>query len=322
MVDLLQDQINTGEFFRYFKKFFKITSYIQLTYKDTDSVFEDIICLYVPLNKKYYLFFYGFEKNGNDSSGTIKIFNNEPKYDEIYKIIKLSSVFRYSDIFKKSTRIFKRYTHFKHNKKLYSEGYKLEHKTNPHFLNEEDYFNYHNTKGDYSIASSFALSNPEKYFHRYFKSRKNVSSYLSLSSGKIKEKIGSNRFFNFVMSDKLNYRSNIKFIEKIIYSYDDLEGFLEYVPKNIQESKSLKEEIRILRLFRSNDKRFIIKVFRTNKDKLDDLIKSYMPSTIFNDPYLMNELINLDINCTADIGKKLKRNKNFMSKVKKLLDNK
>ena len=122
------------------------------------------------------------------------------------------------------------------------------------------------------------------------------------------------------MSDKLNYRSNIKFIEKIIYSYDDLEGFLKYVPKNIQESKSLKEEIRILRLFRVKNKKFIIKVFRKNVDKLPDLIKSYMPSTIFDDPYLMNELIKLDINSTAHIGDKLKKDKKFMLKVKKLLE--
>ena len=114
----------------------------------------------------------------------------------------------------------------------------------------------------------------------------------------------------------------IKFIADIIYSYDDVDGFLEYVPKKIQESKSLKEEIRILRLFRGNDKKFIIKVFRTNKDKLEDLVKNYMPSTIFNDVVLMNELIKLDINFTADIGEKLKKNKKFMSKVNKLLPKK
>ena len=56
--------------------------------------------------------------------------------------------------------------------------------------------------------------------------------------------------------------------------------------------------------------------------KLPDLIKSYMPSTIFEDPYLMIELIKLDINSIADISKKLKKNKKFMSKVKKLLDEK
>ena len=92
--------------------------------------------------------------------------------------------------------------------------------------------------------------------------------------------------------------------------------------KKIQESKSLKEEIRILRLFRGNNKKFIIKVFQTNKDKLEDLVKYYMPSTIFDDSYFMNELIKLDINLTADIGDKLKKNKKFMSKVNKMLPKK
>ena len=82
------------------------------------------------------------------------------------------------------------------------------------------------------------------------------------------------------------------------------------------------EEIRILRLFRGNNKNFIIKVINTNKDKLADLAKSYMPSTIFDDPILMNQLIKLDLHFTADIGHKLKRNKKFMSKVEKLLDTK
>ena len=45
-----------------------------------------------------------------------------------------------------------------------------------------------------------------------------------------------------------------------------------------------------------------------------------MPSTIFDDSYLMNELIKLDLSFTADIGEKLKKDKKFMSKVNKLLD--
>jgi len=46
-----------------------------------------------------------------------------------------------------------------------------------------------------------------------------------------------------------------------------------------------------------------------------------MPTTIFDDPKLMFELIKLDPNFSADIGKKLKKNKEFMSKVNKHLDN-
>ena len=75
-----------------------------------------------------------------------------------------------------------------------------------------------------------------------------------------------------------------------------------------------------MRLFRVKDKKFIVKVFQTNKDKLEDLVKSYMPSTIFDDSYLMNELIKLDLSFTADVGEKLKKDKKFMSKVNKLLD--
>ena len=94
------------------------------------------------------------------------------------------------------------------------------------------------------------------------------------------------------------------------------------MPEKIQNSKVLKEEIRILRLFRGNNKKFIVKVFQTNKDKLEELVKSYMPSTIFDDSYLMKELIKLDLSFTADIGEKLKKNKTFMSKVNKLLNKK
>ena len=173
-----------------------------------------------------------------------------------------------------------------------------------------------------------AVAKPNKYFKSYFKDWKQVARALGGPISpyglrpKIKEKIKDNPFFQFVMSNKLNYRNNIKFIDEIINSYDDLEGFLEYVPEKIQNSKALKEEIRILRLFRVKDKKFIAKVFQTNKDKLEYLVKSYMPSTIFDDSYLMNELIKLDLNFTADIGEKLKKNKTFMSKVNKLLNKK
>ena len=87
------------------------------------------------------------------------------------------------------------------------------------------------------------------------------------------------------MSDRFNYRNNKKFIENIIYSYDNLEGFLEYVPKKTQESKSLKEEIRILKMFTTDNKKYLIKIFNTNKDKLDALAENYMPTTKLNDPY-------------------------------------
>ena len=319
---LLGIHLECGEFFRHFKKYFEITFYGQVTYTNNTykndeefGIYRDYYCLHIKDINKYYLFFFQHYSRAMEMEFTYvtKIFNKKPNSFEIIKILEKGDKATYPD---KKEIIVKQYQIFNYDKsynRIYKEGYKLEHKTTPHFSNEEDYFNYHNTKGESYIAHKMAISNPEKYFKKYFKSWKQVSSVLGLPN---------NNFFKFVMSDRFNYRNSVKFIKDKIYSYDDLEGFLEYVPKKIQESKSLKEEIRILRLFRGNDKKFIIKVFRTNKDKLEDLAKNYMPSTIFDDAYLMNELIKLDINFTADIGKKLQRNKKFMSKVNKLLSKK
>ena len=333
--NLLSIHVNTGEFFRKLKKHFEIIYYGHLSYmvesRHRDSPYEDIYCLHVPQNKKFYLFFYGFEEDGNDSSGVVKIYNKKPTKDQIEREIKTSNIFRYADLAKKykwrkiiqSSGIIK---FDKEYNRIYSDGFKFEHKEKPHFSNEDDYFNFHNSKGEAHIARSMAISNPEKYFKKHFKHWKEVAGVLGAgikgyNATKRKEKVETNKFFKFVMSEKLNYRNNIKFIEEIIYSYDDLEGFLKYVPLKIQESKELKEEIRILRMFRSNNKKFIIEVFNKNEDKLETLVKNYMPTTIFDDSKLMFELIKLDPNFSADIGKKLKKNKEFMSKVNKHLDN-
>ena len=337
---LLGIHLECGEFFRHFKKYFEITFYGQVTYTkytqnndENFGIYRDYYCLHIKNINKYYLFFFQHCSWATEMefSYVTKIFDKRPTSIELIRILKKGDKETHQDELKEI--IAKQYQIFNYSKsynRIYSEGYKLKHETKPHFTNEEDYFKYHNTKGESYIAQEMAISNPEKYFKKYFKSWKQVSSVLGgripnsygATRSKINEKIKNNNLFKFVMSGRFNYKNSIKFIEDIIYSYDDLEGFLEYVPKKIQESKSLKEEIRILRLFRGNNKNFIIKVFRTNKDKLEDLAKNYMPSAIFEDAYLMNELIKLDINFTADIGKKLKRNKNFMSKVKKLLDSK
>ena len=107
------------------------------------------------------------------------------------------------------------------------------------------------------------------------------SSSPGYRRSKIRGKFKGDSFFKFVMSNRFNYRNSTKFIEDIIYSYDDLEGLLDYVPKKVQESKSLKEEIRILRLFRGNNKKFIIKV-----DRLKDGTIRYMS---WNKPKTAND---------------------------------
>ncbi len=336
---LIAVHIERGEFFRHFKKDFDITFYGQVTYtkhtyNDSASfgTYRDYYCLHVKSINKFYLLFFQHDSfaSGMEFAYVTKIFNKKPLTIELMRLMKKGDKETHPD---KKEIIVKQYQTFKFDKeynRIFSEGYKLKHEIKPHFSNEDDYFKYHNTKGKKSITYEMALAKPNKYFKSYFKDWKQISRALGgpisssygISRPKIKEKIKDNPFFQFVMSDKLNYRNNIKFIDEIIYSYDDLEGFLEYVPEKIQNSKALKEEIRILRLFRVKDKKFIVKVFQTNKDKLEDLVKSYMPSTIFDDSYLMNELIKLDHNFSANIGERLKKDKKFMLKVNKLLNKK
>jgi hypothetical protein len=63
------------------------------------------------------------------------------------------------------------------------------------------------------------------------------------------------------------------------------------------------------------DKKFLIKIFNTNKGKLYDLATFYMPKYIFNDPSLVFEMCKIDTNIINLIGDKLKKNKKFMKKV-------
>ena len=335
---LLGIHLECGEFFRHFKKYFEITFYGQVTYTNNTykndeefGIYRDYYCLHIKDINKYYLFFFQHHSRTMEMEFTYvpKIFNKRPNSIELIKIMEKGDKETYPD--KKEIRV-KQYQIFNYDKsynRIYSEGYKLKHKTEPHFLNEEDYFNYHNTKGESYIAQEMAISNPEKYFKKCFKGWKQVSSVFggkvpsSFGGGKrakIKGKIKDNKFFKFVMSDRFNYRNNKKFIEDIIYSYDDLEGFLEYVPKKIQESKSLKEEIRILKMFTTDNKKYLIKIFNTNKDKLDALAENYMPTTILNDPYLMMKLIKIDTGLMARIGDALRKNKSFMKKVMKFIN--
>ena len=122
-------------------------------------------------------------------------------------------------------------------------------------------------------------------------------------------------FFKYIMSKEFNYRNDPKFIYDIIHSKDDLEGLLSFVPIKTQEHKLIAEEIRILKMLRTKDKKFLIKIFNTNKDKLYDLATFYMPKYIFNDPILVAEMIKIDTNIISLIGDKLKNNKKFMKKI-------
>ena len=68
-------------------------------------------------------------------------------------------------------------------------------------------------------------------------------------------------------------------------------------------------------MLRTKDKKFLIKIFNTNKQKLHDLAVFYMPKYIFNDPTLVFEMCKIDTNIINLIGDKLKKNKKFMKKI-------
>ena len=46
-------------------------------------------------------------------------------------------------------------------------------------------------------------------------------------------------------------------------------------------------------MLRTKDKKFLIKIFNSNKDKLYDLATFHMPKYIFNDPILVSEMTKL-----------------------------
>jgi len=148
----------------------------------------------------------------------------------------------------------------------------------------------------------FKNQNPLPFLKKYWQTNK-------------MEKIRKFKFFNYIMTDKFNYKHSSKFIFEILHLPDDLEGLLNLVPSRVQQSKMLAEEIRILRMLRSKNKKFLVTVFNKNKDKLYDLALNYMPKNIFDDPFLVMKMVKIDPNIIDLIGKKLKKNKKFMKQV-------
>ena len=78
------------------------------------------------------MFFLG-TKDGNDSSGIIKIFSKKPNNNELIKIIRSTNVFGHSGFAKSDEKIITEYEQFKFDveyNRIFSEGFKIEHKLN------------------------------------------------------------------------------------------------------------------------------------------------------------------------------------------------
>ena len=112
---------------------------------------------------------------------------------------------------------------------------------------------------------------------------------------------------------------NKKFINAILYSCDDIFGLIDYFATNIKNDAEFNNEIKTLKMFRTKNNKFIIKIFKTNKDKLESLMEHYMPKSVLNDEYLMTEILKLNKNLLLHVGEKLKNKSSFKKRIKKMI---
>ena len=314
--ELIKHYIYEGIFFQKIKEFSLIyRGYI--SYKSDSAAIENdqhsVICFYSKTDKKYHLLLLFLESDGNDSYDYIRSFNSKPSINDIKISIKKKPPSFYTAWYKFASIDF-----YEVNKKIKLSKFWLKElksalnfsrQEKPFFSNEKQFLNFY--RGDIDIEYNYVIKDPIKYFKN-----QNPLPFLKKywQTNKM-EKIRKFKFFNYIMTDKFNYKHSSKFIFEILHLPDDLEGLLNLVPSRVQQSKMLAEEIRILRMLRSKNKKFLVTVFNKNKDKLYDLALNYMPKNIFDDPFLVMKMVKIDPNIIDLIGKKLKKNKKFMKQV-------
>jgi hypothetical protein len=256
------------------------------------------------------------EEDGNDEYHYIKSFKTLPNLDQVKSEVDKSKskllYYRYNSNSIKDFSIYKPKGKstlpnwsIKENKKVL----KSERVENKIFKDEVSFYNHY--KNDTVVETNYLKKYPEKYF----KKQNPIWLIQEHFRENPNQKFKKFNFYKYIMSDKFNFKNDPKFIIEIIHSKEDLEGLLSFVPLKTQQDKDLAEEIRILKMLRTKDKKFLIKIFNTNKDKLYDLATSYMPKYIFNDPILVAEMTKIDTNIISLIGDKLKKNKKFMKKI-------
>ena len=311
--ELIKDQILFGVLFDKVKDF-SISFLGDITF-GTDAVYY-IVCFHSKTDNKHHLLLLFLEPDGNDQYHYIKSFTKSPNLNQVkFAVDKSKSKLLYYkwnskhienfNIYKPKTKPQLSAWSLKENKRaLKSE--RIENK----ILKDEKLF-YNHYKNDPDVETNYL----KKYPERFFKKQDPIWIIKEHFRENPNQKFKNFNFYKYIMSDKFNFKNDPKFIIEIIHAKDDLEGLLSYVPLKTQQNKDLAEEIRILRMLRSKDKNFLIKVFKTNKDKLYDLATSYMPKSIFNDKKLVLELVKLDTDIISLIGEKLKKDKKFMKKV-------
>tara|TARA_B100000579_G_C22786902_1_gene832392 strand:+ start:152 stop:1483 length:1332 start_codon:yes stop_codon:yes gene_type:complete len=313
----LAHYVDTGIFFRNIKEF-SLVYEGQIKFEGRGLYEYEILCFYSKTDKKYHLLILFLEADGNDSYLYVNSFKNKPNLNQIKSSIDSNKDYYTLMYYRSNKKNIKSYLIYKPSKNFELDnfwrkelklGINLKRVEKKIFRDEDSFYN--NFKDDGDIIYNYIKRNPSKYF-----SSQNASNLINKHFKEYpNQKFKNFNFFKFIMSDKFRYKYDLKFINEIIHKKDDVEGLLSFIPIKTQNNKELAEEIRILRMLRSKNKNFIIKVIKTNKDKIYDLAVSYMPSSIFDDPKLMMEMIKIDTNVISLIGNKLKKNKKFMKDV-------
>ena len=70
-----------------------------------------------------------------------------------------------------------------------------------------------------------------------------------------------------------------------------------------------------VKIFRTNNKQLLVKIFNANKNDLYNVVKKYLPQNKFNDRYLVKKMVEIDTDTISLIGEKLKNNKKFMKEI-------
>lgn len=339
--DLKKTLIETGEFFRRLSKFFEITFYAYIRRKDyPDASWEDVYLLYCKRDKIYRLCVFYFEEDGNDYEYVYREFKTKPYNFILLEILRkkgmefvskenlsvnLCSPFKFSTYWKK--------TH---------KNAQLEEHVDAKIIKDEIDF-LKNCDDNQSIFY-YLNKDPEKYYKiiRPEKQKSNdkkvslefINNKIKSSSQEAqfiirlfseywknnpKEKVNNNIFFKYLMSPKLNWYNDKLLIMDLIYKCNDLDGLMALINPKFLNDKLLIEEVRILKLFRNKSKDFLMKVFKKNKQMLNDLFANYVPDYVKNNSSIMNDILKIDINLMRYIGEELKENKVFMLKVNQMV---
>ena len=313
ILNLLKDYILYGVLFDKTKDFTQ--SFLgEITFSRDTCYYID--CFYSKTDRRYHLLLLFLEADGNDQYHYIKSFKTLPNLSQVKSAVDKSKsdllYYKWHSKYVENFNIYKPKDKsslpawsLKENKK----ALKSERIENKIFKEENSFYNHY--KNDSDIETNYIKKYPKKYFKKQNPSDLINDHFKEYPLQKFKKF----NFFKYIMSEQFNYRNDPKFIYDIIHSKDDLEGLLSFVPIKTQEHKLIAEEIRILKMLRTKDKKFLIKIFNTNKQKLHDLAVFYMPKYIFNDPTLVFEMCKIDTNIIDLIGDKLKKNKKFMKKI-------